>query len=72
MRETGDVRASRILRALVAFGCGWELVALSTGLVPTICKVSRRHQWLKPLILGALTLDLLIDPPAVVVIIDPA
>lgn len=51
-REFGH--AEPILRALVAGVCAWEVLAITTGRVPTVSRVSRRWPTF-----GAVVLDVL-------------
>lgn len=41
-------------RVIVAVACGYEAVAITTGLVPTITSLDRRHPWIGPAVLVGL------------------
>ncbi|MDQ2729209.1 MAG: hypothetical protein M3Y91_15430 [Actinomycetota bacterium] len=66
-----DLRARGPLRALVAAGCAWEFAALVGKRTPTLCAITRTHRWLAPLIVGAIIVDLAIDPRPVVIVVTP-
>jgi hypothetical protein len=42
--------------------CGYEIVAVSTGKVPTLSALSQRHRWFAPLLIAGLTGHLYFDP----------
>ena len=35
--------ADPFLRTVVAGACAWEVAAITTGLVPTVSRISKRH-----------------------------
>lgn len=53
--------AEPYLKALVIFGCAWELVALTTGRLPSVSRLSRRYPPLKRAVL--VVLDQHFQPP---------
>lgn len=46
--------AEPYLRAGVIFGCAWELVALTTGKLPSVSRLSRRYPAVGGLVLAVL------------------
>lgn len=42
--------------------CGYELAAIVTGRVPTLTRLSARHRWLGPVLVGALAVHLARQP----------
>jgi len=46
------------LKWVTAALCTYEVVAITTGKVPTISKFSSRHKWLQPILVGTLTTHL--------------
>lgn len=47
---------NRTTKAVVAALCSWEVVAITTGRVPTITTLNRRHPVIGVAIVGALVL----------------
>jgi hypothetical protein len=46
----------------VAAACTFEVVAITTGKVPTISMLCGRHRWLGPAVLGVLAVHLYRQP----------
>lgn len=52
------MRTERLVRTLFAGLCAYEAAAISTGCVPAVSGVCRRHRWVEGILLSFLLLHL--------------
>lgn len=50
-----ELEESTPLRAVVATVCAYEVVAIASGVVPTVTALHRRHPWIGTAIVTALS-----------------